>query len=1058
MRRAWLTWLAVPGWLLCASAAAGQERVALLIGNANYLQAPGLRNPRNDVRAMAQTLRDIGFDDVEIVDDLDLRAMGLALLAFQDKAGQADTALIFYSGHGMQIGDRNYLIPVDAEISRPGAERFEALPLEDVIEASRDARRLSVVILDACRNGAPGATRALIGRGFKPIENDRAALAIAFSTAPGEPAWDGDGDLSPYTTALTEALRARPDADIRKLFTSLGARTSALAGTRQSPYARFGELPADDVTLAGLEGSVDAVERALYRRATEQQSVELMQAFLSFYPNSSLREAAEDWIDGRRDADERARERSARAAWAELDGSRALADLERFLSEHGDSALRPEAEAAIAALKADHRDAQADLAALGLFTGAATEAWGADAKAALQAFQRGEGIAPADGAPTVASLEALDAAAKAASAERRAREQAEREAAEQRAAEALRRRRFEESAETAFAQIRDSREAAALRDFLGEYGQSAMAPAAEEALSALRAEQAEARKLLANIGYLEGDASGEWDREARRALQRFQREQGETADGVLRLASLGALRDESARHAADAERQAEAERRRAEEARVKAAWSAASGAREAGLIEAFLAEHGDSAFASDAEAALAALKQDYIDAQAALAELGHYAGAARPSWGAPQQAALSAFLAEGRLEPTGGVLTLASLDQLGAAVDALAEERRAREEAARRQRESEEAEAERQRRLEAAAAADWAEVKDAREVAAFDGFLAEHGDSALAEDASRAREALIADNREAQALLQAMGLYSSAIDGEWGRGSKRALLRFLTEAGMPAESDALTLASLGALRDETARREAERQRLEAEAAAARAAEQARIAALEPEAQAEWAKLRDSRDLGAIRDFIAAYGETTAGDAARALKDKLIGEFRAAQTELKRLGLYRSAIDGSWGPGSRAAMRAFQQQNGIRPADGEVTRASLNALKRAPTPEAAGVDEESVSGGQAAPDDANPVGRGASDWDGSWSGACYNTQITMDIMGSEFTADFISHASTGVINRGRLRGTVSATGVVDTPNPIIIQGNRARIIGRMPVVRMAPTSHSGASCRITLTRR
>lgn len=241
--------MALALWLLVGGAAAAAQKVALLIGNATYAHASNLQGPAGDVSAMKSVLTQLGYE-VDVQRDLNRAALGEALLEFGDRARGADTALIFYSGHGMEIRGQNYLIPTDARLRRPGAELVEATPLSLAVDAVARAKRLSLVIVDACRNGAPGAERSGVSKGFAPMPT-RPGLAIAFSTAPGAPAWDGTGDLSPYTRALTEAITEAPDLDVRTLLTSLGEDTERYAGAPQTPFTRFGHMPRRNVSLSG---------------------------------------------------------------------------------------------------------------------------------------------------------------------------------------------------------------------------------------------------------------------------------------------------------------------------------------------------------------------------------------------------------------------------------------------------------------------------------------------------------------------------------------------------------------------------------------------------------------------------------------------------------------------------------------------------------------------------------------------------------------------------------------------------------------------------------------
>lgn len=238
--------------LLCAlclaAGPAEAKKLALLIGNADYAHTGRLRSPVNDAAAMARRLETLGYE-VTRLSDADRRTMGRALKRFGREARGADTALVYYSGHGMELGGRNYLAPIDAELAHPDDAGIEAIALDDVIAAAAGAERLSVVILDACRNNSfPSATKSG-PKGFRAI-GARPGQVIAFATAPGQVALDGGAELSPYTRALTDALDRAPEVDVRRLFTSLGAATRKYAGAEQTPFTRFGDMPLEDVALA----------------------------------------------------------------------------------------------------------------------------------------------------------------------------------------------------------------------------------------------------------------------------------------------------------------------------------------------------------------------------------------------------------------------------------------------------------------------------------------------------------------------------------------------------------------------------------------------------------------------------------------------------------------------------------------------------------------------------------------------------------------------------------------------------------------------------------------
>ena len=158
------------------AATAAESRVALVIGNSNYQYAGALPNPRNDATDIAAALRQLEFKVIEGT-DLSRAGMEKSLRQFGDAAFQADVALLFYAGHGIEINGSNYLLPVDAKLSTENDAAFEAIPMDLALRMTEPAKRLRIVILDACRNNPLAAQmkrldnkRSLGGGGFAPIE------------------------------------------------------------------------------------------------------------------------------------------------------------------------------------------------------------------------------------------------------------------------------------------------------------------------------------------------------------------------------------------------------------------------------------------------------------------------------------------------------------------------------------------------------------------------------------------------------------------------------------------------------------------------------------------------------------------------------------------------------------------------------------------------------------------------------------------------------------------------------------------------------------------------
>ncbi len=276
--------------LFPSAALAAAERVALVIGNSRYEWQAPLTNPKNDADRMEATLARIGYE-VTRLDDLGENDMMRALADFADEADKAEVALVYYSGHGMEIGGRNYVIPVDAQLQRERDAQFEAVDLSKIRAAIGGAKRLKVVILDACRNNTflPSTRGGSKGLGRITAE---AGEIIAYSTAPGSVAQDGEpGELSPYTRALSEKLEAAPELDVRFLFTSLGRATAEYAGVEQRPYTEFAAILPEGALPLGRSGPPPGDEE--YRVALAGNDVTALRNVVAAFPQHPMRAEAE---------------------------------------------------------------------------------------------------------------------------------------------------------------------------------------------------------------------------------------------------------------------------------------------------------------------------------------------------------------------------------------------------------------------------------------------------------------------------------------------------------------------------------------------------------------------------------------------------------------------------------------------------------------------------------------------------------------------------------------------------------------------------------------------
>src|SRR5712691_11041818 len=237
-----------------------EKRVALVLGNSAYQNVARLPNPVNDGTVIAATLKNAGFDVVDSRHDLPAAETRRALRDFADRARDADIAVVYYAGHGIEVDGANYLIPVDAKLERDTDVYDEALSLERVLVAIEPARKLRLVILDACRDNPFArtmkrtvASRA-IGQGLAKVEPTNPNVLIAYSAKAGSTAADGDGTNSPFTSALSHHL-TKPGLDVRRAFGFVRDDVLKNTGNRQEPFV-YGSLGGDDVPLVPAKAVV----------------------------------------------------------------------------------------------------------------------------------------------------------------------------------------------------------------------------------------------------------------------------------------------------------------------------------------------------------------------------------------------------------------------------------------------------------------------------------------------------------------------------------------------------------------------------------------------------------------------------------------------------------------------------------------------------------------------------------------------------------------------------------------------------------------------------------
>ena len=229
--------------LLCSLPAAAEKRVALVVGNSNYAQVGTLTNPANDANDIASALKASGFEVILGI-DVDKRGFDTKVRDFADLLEDADAAIFFYAGHGLQVAGRNFLLPVDARVQTERDLDFDAVNLDFVLKQMELGRadKTNIVFLDACRDNpfarnlarTMGTRSASIGKGLAQVDTGVGTF-IAYSTQPGNVALDGTGRNSPFTAALAKRVR-EPDRNLTSVMIEVRKDVLAATGGKQVPW------------------------------------------------------------------------------------------------------------------------------------------------------------------------------------------------------------------------------------------------------------------------------------------------------------------------------------------------------------------------------------------------------------------------------------------------------------------------------------------------------------------------------------------------------------------------------------------------------------------------------------------------------------------------------------------------------------------------------------------------------------------------------------------------------------------------------------------------------
>ena len=283
------------------------SRVALVIGNGAYKNQSALPNPTRDANDVSASLKRLGFE-VTTVLDADATATRKALVEFGRATQGSEMAIVFYAGHGIEVGGENWLIPVDAELRNDTDAEYEAVSLKAVTLQVAKARQLGLVILDACRNNPFAAkmqrsirTRNTVTRGLAPTEPTDNVL-VAYAARDGTVANDGDGRNSPFTAALLRNMET-PGLEITFMFRNVRDEVMAATKREQQPFV-YGSLSREQIFLKpGASGGANPAAASpgqgaaqAWEAVKDTASIPALESFLRYYGDTFYGDLARNLI------------------------------------------------------------------------------------------------------------------------------------------------------------------------------------------------------------------------------------------------------------------------------------------------------------------------------------------------------------------------------------------------------------------------------------------------------------------------------------------------------------------------------------------------------------------------------------------------------------------------------------------------------------------------------------------------------------------------------------------------------------------------------------------
>jgi outer membrane protein assembly factor BamD (BamD/ComL family) len=886
--RRWAAVLAGAGLFLavCLPAQA-EKRVALVVGNSNYQSVAQLPNPSSDANAVAELLRSVGFDYVDLENDEGYLAFKRAIRKFEDAAVGADIALVFFAGHGIEVGGINYMIPIDAKLADERDAEDEAVDLRRIVDAAAGAKKLALVIVDACRNNPfiktrrIGSARRAVERGLARIDPQEGTdTLVAYAAKAGSTAEDGHGGHSPLTTALLHHI-AEPGLDVRLAFGRIRDEVLKITDNRQEPFV-YGSLGGSLISLVpapaqsqasapaatddiNVKHDYDLVEKVGTKRAWE---IFLLQHPTGFYadlaraqleklgaetklaklePPPSQPASVQPVLDDERE-------------WAKLKESSDQQAIRDFIKRYPNSPR---------ALDAKNRLDKLQEIASEQEQKAASAEWdkikGSDDPQALQAFAKRYANSPLAQDARM-RLDALRQEEKARAEWAKLKDSADqnalksfiarhpnsplasnaqsRLAALQQAAEEL-----DEKARTEWEKLKESSDQSALKSFIARYPSSPLVPNAQSRVNA----------LLQFGKEQEEKARAEWEKlkasSDQAALQSF----------------IGRYPNSPLMPKAQKRLDALAQIAKEQEDRARGEWAKIKGSNDPTPLKSFIARYPNSPLVAEAQSRLDALEYAAKEQeQKAQTEREAAEQRAAEEWekikDTVDQPTLQVFIKNYRDSP----LVQAATKRL----EALAEEQ------------------------EAKAGVEWGNIKDTTDQAALQSFIATYPSSPLKPRAQSRLDYLQQFSKEQENKAQA----------EWAK--------------IKSSSDLASLRSFIAHYPNSPLTSQVQSRLDSMENAAK--EQA------AQIQAEWDQIKDSDDLAAVKSFVEHHPKSSlTSDAQSRLQTLLVV---AAKRELSRLGCFSGEADGTLNLAMQESIGRYLSRRGRRNSKATISESFLSELR------------------------------------------------------------------------------------------------------------------------------